>query len=50
MIKLIAEICNKISKDGRNFSDRLEKQLTGDFLGHYGICHLIQDAWLIDLG
>lgn len=33
MIKLIAEIHNKISKDGRNLSDRLEDQLTGDFLG-----------------
>ena len=33
MIGLIAEIYNKISKDGRNLSDRLEDQLTGDFFG-----------------
>ena len=33
MIKLIAEIYNKISKDGKNLSDRLEDKLTGDFLG-----------------
>lgn len=31
--KLIAEIHNKISKDGRNLSDRMEDQLTGDFFG-----------------
>lgn len=30
---MIAEIHNKISKDGRNLSDRLEDQLTGDFFG-----------------